>query len=332
LGIVGFFGHGNYGDELFLDVYREYFGDDYDLVVLPDLLTKPYFSGNIKKRVAKVDAILLGGGDLLQPWNHDPRYWSWAYLAKPIYILGLGVPIRQQTKFVDKPHIINRHRTFFTHPNIRYIGTRDDSSKRWIETNLAPSIPVHSDPDLVCSLTLPSARRDPVPTLGIVTRLRIGAGAPFDYSELAKLARHVQGNGWKVKQIVLGTGVVGDRDFEDAQSLQIEDKELVYSQDLDDLNRAIGSLTALASMKFHGSVVATMYGVPSVVLVPTSKNRSFMQRLGREDLLAKYDAPDLVDRFQPAPAPIAPEQVAMLREGAKRPIRDVQKLLRRQVG
>jgi len=331
LGIVGFFGHGNYGDELFLDVYREYFGDDYDLVVLPDLLTKPYFSGDIKKRVAKVDAILLGGGDLLQPWNNDQRYWSRAYLAKPIYILGLGVPIRQQEQFADRPHIIGKHRAFFTHPNIKYIGTRDDSSKQWIEKNLAPSVPVHSDPDVVCSLTLPSATKEPVPTLGIVTRLR-KAGEQDDYSELEKLARHVQGNGWKVKHIILGTGVVGERDVKDAETLPIEGKELIYSQDLDVLNRAIGSLTALASMKFHGSVVATMYGVPSVVLIPTSKNRSFMRRIGRDDLLAKYDAPDLIDRFQPAPAPITPDQVAMLRTGAQRPIRDVQKLLRRNVG
>lgn len=331
LGIVGFFGHGNFGDELFLDVYQEYFGKDYDLVVLPDLLTKPYFSGDIKKRVAKVDAILLGGGDLLQPWNYDRRYWATPYLAKPIYILGLGVPIRPQEQFPDQPHIIDRHRAFFNHPNIKYIGTRDDSSKQWIEKNLTPSVPVHSDPDVVCSLTLPPATKEPVPTLGIVTRLR-KPDRQDDYSELEKLARHVQGNGWKVKHIILGTGVVGERDVKDAETLPIEGKEIVYSQDLDVLNRAIGSLTALASMKFHGSVVATMYGVPSVVLIPTSKNRSFMRRIGRDDLLAKFDAPDLVDRFQPAPAPITPEQVAMLREGAQRPIREVQRLLRRNVG
>lgn len=334
LGIVGFFGHGNFGDELFLDVYREHFGDDYDLVVLPDLLTKPYFSGDITKRVAKVDAILLGGGDLLQPWAYDLRYWSRAYLQKPIYILGLGVPIRaraNQSRQKDVPEAIERNRTFLTDPNIKYIGTRDDSSKQWIEKHIQPSIPVHSDPDIVCALTLPPATKDPVPTLGIVTRLR-SANDQDDYSELEKLARHVQSNGWKVKHIILGTGVVGERDLKDAESLPIEGKEVVYSDDLNVLNRTIGSLTALASMKFHGSVVATMYGVPSVVLIPTSKNRSFMRRIGREDLLAKYDAPDLIDRFQPAPAPITPEQVAMLRDGAKRPIRDVQKLLRRNVG
>lgn len=331
LGIVGFFGHGNFGDELFLDVYREYFGDEYDLVVLPDLLTKPYFSGDIKKRVAKVDAILLGGGDLLQPWNHDQRYWARAYLAKPIYILGLGVPLRANEKFAAVPHIVERHRAFFTHRNVKYIGTRDDASRQWILDNLSPTAPVHSDPDVVCSLTLPPATKESTPTLGIVTRLRT-AGEQDDYSELARLARHVQGNGWNVKHLILGTGVVGERDVEDAKTLPIEGKEVVYSQDLDVLNRAIGSLTALASMKFHGSVVATMYGVPSVVLIPTSKNRSFMQRIGREDLVAKYDATDLIDRFQPAPAPITPEQVRMLRTGAQRPIREVQKLLRRHVG
>lgn len=331
LGIVGFFGHGNFGDELFLKVYREYFGNDFDLVVLPDLLTKPYFSGNLKKRVAKVDAILLGGGDLLHGWNYEKRYWAEAYLAKPIYILGLGVPRRIQERYADKPHVIRRHRAFFTHPNIKYIGARDDASKGWIEENLAPHVPVHSDPDIVCALTLPAATREPTPTLGIVTRMRI-AGGSFDYTELAELARHLQGNGWQVKHIILGTGIVGERDAEDATNLRVDDLDVVRSEDLDELCRAIGSVTALASTKFHGSVVATMYGVPSVVLVPTSKNRNFMLRIGREDLLAKHNAPDLIDWFQPVPAPITPEQVTMLREGAKRPIHEVQDLLRRDIG
>jgi len=333
LGIAGFFGHGNFGDELFLDVFSEYFGDHYDLVVLPDGLTRPYFTGGIKSRVAKVDAILIGGGDLLQPWAVDKRYWAKTYLTKPVYILGLGVPIRAPWSEWDNPVAIEKHREYLNHPNIKYIGVRDDESRAWIDKHIQPRVPVNVDPDIVCALTLPPAaeKDDDTPTLGIVTRLR-KADEQDDYTELEKHAHHVQANGWKVQHLVLGTGVVGERDIADAENLRIEGKEIVHSENLAELCSSLGSLTALASMKFHGSVVATMYGVPSIVLIPTSKNRSFMRRMGREDLLAKFDAPDLVDRFQPAPAPITPDQVAMLREGAKRPLLEVQRLLRRDVG
>lgn len=70
-------------------------------------------------------------------------------------------------------------------------------------------------------------------------------------------------------------------------------------------------------MKFHGTVVATMYGVPSTVLIPTNKNRNFMNRIGRGDLLSRYDDPTLCERFKTPPAPIAADSVSMLREQAK---------------
>ena len=111
-----------------------------------------------------------------------------------------------------------------------------------------------------------------------------------------ELARSMQQKGWRIRHLILGTGSVGERDRANADDLVIEGKEVFYSEDLDDISRAIGECTALASMKFHGSVVATMYGVPSMVLIPTSKNRSFMRRIGREDLLSVFDDKRLTER------------------------------------
>ncbi len=102
-----------------------------------------------------------------------------------------------------------------------------------------------------------------------------------------------------------------------AERVKIPGKKVIYSESLDELSRAIGRCTALASMKFHGSVAATMYGVPSMVLVPTSKNRNFMRRMNREDLLCVFDSPDLVERFTPFPAPIDAKWVAKLRKDAQ---------------
>jgi polysaccharide pyruvyl transferase WcaK-like protein len=44
IGLIGFFGWGNFGDELFLEVYKEYLGNDFDIEVIHDMDKKPYFS------------------------------------------------------------------------------------------------------------------------------------------------------------------------------------------------------------------------------------------------------------------------------------------------
>ena len=269
---------------------------------------------------------MIGGGDLVRPWALDERYFNLAYLDKPVFMVGLGVPIRAGME--EKPHIAKRYARFFLHPNVKFIGVRDEESRRWIAENIAPTAPLVSEPDIVCSLDLPvvaSPRQDKV--LGIVTRLRPNRDVPDDYGQLELLATTLQTRGWTIRHLVLGTGIVGERDVANASDLHVPGKELVVSEDLDDLSRAIGESAVFASMKFHGTVVATMYGVPSIVLIPTSKNRSFMRRLGREDLLSQFDAQNPLDRFAPQPAPLDLLAVADLKIRANKLMSDLHALV-----
>jgi polysaccharide pyruvyl transferase WcaK-like protein len=48
-------------------------------------------------------------------------------------------------------------------------------------------------------------------------------------------------------------------------------------------------------MKFHGVVVATMYGVPAIALGATTKHRNLMAALGRPDLRVAFTDPSLPD-------------------------------------
>ncbi|WP_165816120.1 polysaccharide pyruvyl transferase family protein [Kumtagia ephedrae] len=318
IGIGGYFGYGNYGDELFLEVFKEHLGRDFELEVLPNRLDKPYFAQAAEDRVDGVDAVLIGGGDLVQPWSIDPRYFHSAYLRKNVFLAGLGVPIRAgQSAQVEKPHIIERYKKFFGHPNVRFINVRDKQSADWVEGKLNPAAKVIESPDLVCGLTLPRVHRDPAnPILGIVTRHRPGHELEDDYSRIEQLGAYAISEGWAVRHIILGSGLIGERDVVNAERVKIPGKSVIHTEDLWEMTRAIGECSALASMKFHGTVVATMYGIPSMVLVPTSKNRNFMRRMGRDDLLSRFDAEDLVDRFRPFPAAIDPDWVTRLRNGA----------------
>ena len=92
LGLVGFYGWGNYGDELFIDAFREHLSPAVALTVVPQKKRRSRFLPPVAPSLRDLDAVLIGGGDLVVPWNLSTHYWDPRYLAKPVYIHGVGVP------------------------------------------------------------------------------------------------------------------------------------------------------------------------------------------------------------------------------------------------
>jgi polysaccharide pyruvyl transferase WcaK-like protein len=154
----------------------------------------------------------------------------------------------------------------------------------------------------VFALPLPAVQRpaDP-PTLGIVVRWREGGD---DYSAVRALADRGRELGYRLRTIVLSTGDVRARDEQALDQVGLDGVERVASDDLEVLTRAIGECWMLASHKFHGTVVAVSYGIPSISMSTTDKNRNLLRRLGRPDLLCAFDDPSLADRLENPPAPI----------------------------
>jgi polysaccharide pyruvyl transferase WcaK-like protein len=333
IGLAGFFGAGNYGDELFLEVFEQYLGDKFELRVLADITTKPYYSRPVAEAVADVDAILIGGGDILQPWGRDPRYFNHAFLKRPVFVVGIGVPqYKGANAKPARPEVIAQHRKFLHHPNVKRIGVRDDQAAEWIKEHLDPPQEVLVAPDIVCALELPKVSKPSgPPILGVATRLRPKLEQPDDYSRIAELAEKVIADGWRVRHIILGTSEVGERDAENARDLVVTGKEIVQSENLDDLTRAIGECTSFASMKFHGSVVATMYGIPSLVMIPTNKNVNFMRRIGLDALVSKFNAPDLVSKFETRPE-VDLDEIARIKAEADAHMRDLVHAIKRSLG
>lgn len=322
VGIAGFFGAGNYGDELFLSVYKQYFGDEFELRVLADLPRKPFYSRPVEKIVDEVDAIVIGGGDILQPWNSDPRYFNHAFLKKPVFVVGVGVPQYKNAKPTSEA-VLRRHTKFLQHPNVQRIGVRDEQSAQWIRKHIHPPREVLVAPDMVCSLNLPEAHKpEGAPILGIATRQRPNLAEPDDYSRIEELARHAVEKGWRIRHIILGTMEVGRRDVANAEDLDVPGKELVYTEDLDEISRSIGECSAFASMKFHGTVVATMYGIPSIVMIATNKNVNFMKRIGLKANLSSFTDPNLVTKFEERVTP-TPEDLERIRKDTDRHMQDL---------
>jgi polysaccharide pyruvyl transferase WcaK-like protein len=299
VGLVGFYGPGNYGDELFLDTFREHLGAAMDPGVVFDSPTRPYFTRPVRDVVREHDAIVIGGGDLLVPWGLGDRYWLTVYLRRPVHVIGVGVPTWRPAK----PSVVAALGRFLGHRNVRSITARDEESAAWIRDHLRPRVPVETAADLVFGLTLPPVERpsDP-PILGITVRWREGDD---DYRAVRALADRGRELGYRLRSIVLSTGAVRERDQQALDELDLPaDVERVASDDLAVLTRAIGECSMLASHKFHGTVIATSYGIPAISMSTTDKNRNLLRRLGRPELVCAFDDPALPARLARPPMPI----------------------------
>jgi polysaccharide pyruvyl transferase WcaK-like protein len=310
-GLCGFYGYGNFGDELFYWVFEQYLGDIIEFEVVHENLYKPYFNQSIEERIKDYDALIIGGGDIVQPWGIDERYFSQHFRHKKMYVCGVGVPIRVNSKELHKEWIIDKYKNIFQSKNMQFVHARDKQSKDWIENYLEPKVNVRLAPDIVCSLDMPQINKKEK-TLGIITRYR-PVDDLDDYTKLEELAQYAQSKGWTIRQIILGSDNVGMRDFENSFNFKVEKKEVIYTQSLSEMVKEVGMCTAIASMKFHGTVVATMQGVPSIVLIPTSKNRNFMRRVGLDNQLSKFDSDQLINIFNQLPSHIDNTKVKSLK-------------------
>jgi polysaccharide pyruvyl transferase WcaK-like protein len=312
VGLVGFYGPGNYGDELFLEAFSQHLASDVDLGVVFDSPIRPYFRRPVRDVVRDRDAIVIGGGDLLISWSLSDRYWLTDYLRRPVHIVGVGVPTWRPAK----PNVVAYLRRFVRHGSVRSITVRDEESAAWIREHLRPRVAVETAADLVFALDLPPVERPSgPPILGINVRWREGND---DYSAVRALAARGRELGYRLRTIVLSTGDVRTRDERAFEELAIDgpDVERVASDDLGMLTRAIGGCSMLVSHKFHGTVVATAYGIPAISMSTTDKNRNLMRLLGRPEMVCAFDDPELPDRLTTEPAPPDAALRAELRRSA----------------
>jgi polysaccharide pyruvyl transferase WcaK-like protein len=298
IGLVGYFGHGNYGDELFLDIYRKYF-HDCELVVLRNVANNPTYPGINMDEIDRLDAIIIGGGDLFIPKYFAETYFDERLLQKPIYFHGTGVPL-----WIGKDEaVVARMAQFVQHANIRSINVRDAESAAWINRHLKPRFGADFSPDMVFAMNLPGVRRDPgKKVFGLIMRhLRVDES---NWSNIIKLLDRAKGFGYEIRNIVLGTGKTRDDDLITLRDFDYPGIVNVDPNDLRSLTVAIGECDVIASTKFHGCVVATAYGIPSITLSTTDKFVNLMRMIDRRDLIGHYVHDDLPERLPKYIAPI----------------------------
>lgn len=298
IGLIGYFGWGNFGDELFLEVHKQHLGNEYELEAVNDLLEDPYFSRPISEIVEEYDAFIIGGGDLINPVRISNLYWQMDFLKKPVFIFGIGVP---NVKW-SRENILNHYRKFFEHPNCKLVVARDIESYNWIEANIKPKGKLAYYPDAVCSYNKPPKIDTKEKILGVV--MRNHRSLDSNLSHVRTMINEAKQMGYTIHHIVLSNLSLGEADYEKAKEIAEEGEEIFYSESLEKMCQEISKCSLLASIKFHGMIVATMYGIPTIAMSVTPKNRNFLRYIERPEMLQSYTNENLYKHLSYFPAKI----------------------------
>lgn len=295
--LVGYYGFGNYGDEYFAEVLKENM-PKVDIRVVNDVYANGKVDAEKLARIIdSVDAMVIGGGDLVIPFALSPLYWRSEYLKKPVHVYGVGVP--RWGGYDDA--VAKAMSRFLQNPSVQSITARDQESADWITKYLAPVVPVACEPDIVCAFQSADVARTEG-RLGLILRAQAHGLSVKNYEHIDARAREL---GMRVRLIVLGTGVSARDDLAAIAKLPLRDCEIVLRPDLESLTKELLSCSLVVSQKFHGCVVALAHDVPCFALSAANKFINFYASVDRTTWtseLSAVDLPSKLDAFLSDPA------------------------------
>ncbi|MDO5617809.1 polysaccharide pyruvyl transferase family protein [Kocuria sp.] len=277
LGLVGFFGWGNYGDELMRSVWENQL--PVNAQVVHDRLDKPYFSRPSVEMAAEYDAFVIGGGDLIMPRAVSTLYWNRSWLGKPCLVSGVGVALEDTFTRPDVPKRIGR---FLSDQNVLRISARDTESANWIRSCTSHAT-IQVCPDLGFGMPLEqswlSQSGDSVSGSSAVVAIVIRKHLGDDISAAVdRVLRWAQQRGSRVEFLIAATGLEANLELE-----VIRDRwpgvPVRAEHTIQAVTAAFGDYAVVASAKFHVSLMCMRLGIPNLTLRATHKIQQLSHQL-----------------------------------------------------
>ena len=309
VGLIGYYGWGNFGDELMRQVWTDALEGHATSRKVHSLLQRPYFQQRATDVADSFDHLLIGGGDLIRPRSISSLYWNRAWVRRPVTVSGVGVALEEDRL---RPDVLERLHAFFRHSSIRHVSARDAASAGWIQEHLSPSVPVRVTADLAFAAQLPPAAPRQHQTVGVVLRKEPSSE---DVAAVRRVSNWAHRHGFSTEFLVLATGATREQEAVALRTVFGPDAVVRTADTVGELAAAVSRYGVLFTAKFHGAVVAYRYGVPPLSLRPTHKIQALAGALKDPALTAWSGGPDsqLLRRAQrtlPASAVAALEESA----------------------
>lgn len=261
IGVMGYYGFGNLGDEMLLDALRRFLAP-HRVIAFPTAFNP---TADALDRLNSYDYLILGGGGLFNRTPAAPfdTFHRWAsQLRTPISVLGLGVE-KLDDRYLPAVHGLVEQADFFV--------VRDVESQKLIRH---PKVQVA--PDLTFYQPLPLARfseEGQEPLCGVNLRpLHQGVDAWVDAIRLLPC-----------RKLALPFSLVPTYDDREPISQIVSP---CFSQasaaDYEHLDLVIGAA-------FHSIVLAIQAGVPAIAINYHPKVRRLMEEIGLADYVLEWE-------------------------------------------
>ena len=263
IGVSGYFGYQNLGDEIFLKVWKEIFNDHevFPLTGWEDFST--------------IDRVIIGGGDLLIPDNFTSAYWRPNFLEKPTFIYGIGVPSNNGRD----QHSINQYAAFFH--KCKYVSFRDINSKDWtIKNGIISSADIVEDMAWTYNISNIKFNKNSSKTIGISFR-----PAKYNWEELNRFIDYVATKNCNVLMIPLQPGSKNDWNDDDinqqiARRLKQKNKNIYVNVlpphfDIEQRIKAIEMVDIYITQRMHGMVMALKMLKPTMTITKNNSNKFY---------------------------------------------------------
>ena len=251
VGVVGFYGYGNFGDEWMLAVMR---------LLAPDIEFVPFARRESKWEIDEsVDALIIGGGDLLIPIPAvGQSYFSNQFLEtnKPIIVFGVGIPLTCGYLY-EGIEVLN---SFLSHPAVKGVWFRspfDFLAAQFIfhEEVLAKSY-VTWDVTYTYPCEPPQTWDTSAAAVCLAPRLR----SVWSPQRTAQLEENLAKLGYTtIHYIILGWGDIGKEDLVFTKKMISSSERVIVETDgVDDTLAKLSSYDLIVTCKFHGIIAAAL--------------------------------------------------------------------------
>ena len=284
IGIRGYYGFGNFGDELFLETFKQVF---HSHKVFP--LIYPI-------NRCDCDRVIVGGGDLIIPYSFNPSYFPNELLQVKNWVYGVGI-VDFYPEHTWPKEEVNKYRNIISQSEGLYV--RDANSKK-----LATNMKLHSGiieqvPDIAFSYKQPS-----FPIVKNPLETNVGF-CPFAYKDfpLTKMTNILATISKKKNYRISIISVVDNKNkYSDLsvcntlmeRILKINPNariSVIEYKYLDVTYSFIQSLDFLISFKLHPSLVAIRNSIPTFCFSKLSKVTSLLSEFNISEFYSDYEAP-----------------------------------------